>query len=502
MTQLIPVTISTITPVHIGCGEDYEPTGYVFDGDVLYPFQPDSSLMGKIHGSLGFSPTLQSVSMAFSSKLQDCKLLARHYVPANKGIGSLIARDLSQGRFPKAIERTFYHPYTQFPVLPGSSLKGAIRTAILNRLAAEGPARLSDSTMESTLLGGSFENDPLRLFALADAHCTAGSEEATHVANKHGRHRDNGTPISVGDHKQNYFECIKGFLPDSFRTELRFSNKVHSTQDRNVTNFDWLRDACNAHYRRMLQDEIRILKQCGLPQAAATLSSILDVVLTSRTGFLLQVGKYAGADTLVVDRYKGILGKKYKTPLPLSIHYCSINGNMQPLGWVWVESNPQDDRVLPLLRRLAASQADPAMKTRQAEFRKLQEQQQEAKAAASALKARQAEEQAVRAAAAEVERQAEVARAERMATMTPQMQQVENLREKLAARVGQKKQAVGGEIYGLLQTELKSAAAPEWQATEREALIAVVEEYGPQLIALDPKELRKKFKPLTEALRV
>ncbi|MEJ2445570.1 MAG: hypothetical protein P8Y42_19325, partial [Exilibacterium sp.] len=30
--------ISTLSPVHMGCAEDYEPTNYVLDEDVLYAF--------------------------------------------------------------------------------------------------------------------------------------------------------------------------------------------------------------------------------------------------------------------------------------------------------------------------------------------------------------------------------------------------------------------------------------------------------------------------------
>lgn len=32
------LTISTLSPVHVGCGEDYEPTNYVMQDDCLYHF--------------------------------------------------------------------------------------------------------------------------------------------------------------------------------------------------------------------------------------------------------------------------------------------------------------------------------------------------------------------------------------------------------------------------------------------------------------------------------
>ncbi len=37
-------TISTLSPVHIGCGEDYYPTNYVIDGGLLHHFSEEGLL--------------------------------------------------------------------------------------------------------------------------------------------------------------------------------------------------------------------------------------------------------------------------------------------------------------------------------------------------------------------------------------------------------------------------------------------------------------------------
>jgi CRISPR-associated protein Csm5 len=38
------LAITPLSPVHIGTGEDYEPTQYVIDGDGLYSFSPEAAL--------------------------------------------------------------------------------------------------------------------------------------------------------------------------------------------------------------------------------------------------------------------------------------------------------------------------------------------------------------------------------------------------------------------------------------------------------------------------
>ena len=38
--QTHKVYLTPISPIHIGCGEDFEPTNYVIDANVLYHFEP------------------------------------------------------------------------------------------------------------------------------------------------------------------------------------------------------------------------------------------------------------------------------------------------------------------------------------------------------------------------------------------------------------------------------------------------------------------------------
>lgn len=36
----VNLAITPLTPIHIGCGQDFEPTNYVIDGGVLFHFDP------------------------------------------------------------------------------------------------------------------------------------------------------------------------------------------------------------------------------------------------------------------------------------------------------------------------------------------------------------------------------------------------------------------------------------------------------------------------------
>jgi CRISPR-associated protein Csm5 len=73
------------------------------------------------------------------------------------------------------IERTFFNPVNGAPVLPGSSLKGAIRTALLDGINGErslaGQERSLD-LQQRLFRYDRFEQDPMRLIQLMDAGFT------------------------------------------------------------------------------------------------------------------------------------------------------------------------------------------------------------------------------------------------------------------------------------------------------------------------------------------
>jgi len=89
------------------------------------------------------------------------------------------------------IARHAFDPVSGLPILPGSSLKGAMRTAILEKLRAGRPYPLSDQDagkhynasrkareMERDILEGSFQTDPLRLLKVGDCVFRPGSYKA------------------------------------------------------------------------------------------------------------------------------------------------------------------------------------------------------------------------------------------------------------------------------------------------------------------------------------
>ena len=114
---------------------------------------------------------IREVQRFFYAMRQECRQAGRLEVPVAAGVAERyedrvgqVAQRESGGRVIinlLAIERTAHHPHTGRPYLPGSSLKGAMRTAWLNQLDKGAPTtsepREFSSKIEADLLGGSFD---------------------------------------------------------------------------------------------------------------------------------------------------------------------------------------------------------------------------------------------------------------------------------------------------------------------------------------------------------
>ena len=45
--QTHKVYLTPLSPIHIGCGEDFEPTNYVIDGTTLFNFEPSQLVLNE-----------------------------------------------------------------------------------------------------------------------------------------------------------------------------------------------------------------------------------------------------------------------------------------------------------------------------------------------------------------------------------------------------------------------------------------------------------------------
>lgn len=178
------VSLTPLSPLHIGCGEDYEPTNFVADSDkqILYFFDPSlvplTAGEKKRLGQIARSGSIREIYKFYDSHFQLYSAYASNVVPFDRDIRKKIEKlrsgdfgvgGLSSNRL--EIPRTMYSckGKKNLPYVPGSTMKGAIHTAFLDRLSEnyKGPV-LENRELDKVLLKGTMNNSPMKLISLSD----------------------------------------------------------------------------------------------------------------------------------------------------------------------------------------------------------------------------------------------------------------------------------------------------------------------------------------------
>ena len=543
------LALTPLSPIHIGCGEDFEPTNYVIDDGVLYGFDPSRAVLtdgqkNKLMEAAN-KASLQAIQRFFKDNAQMFKAQADVLMPVSAGVAQAYEQKIGRAANIEAsgnivfnqlfIERTSYTGRLSQPYIPGSSFKGAIRTAILDDLNRGQPARQDETNhrgavkgdlVEKRLLKGDFATSPLRLLKVADLMPDQTYEPARRVLYAVNRKKkqiikdgQELQPKGIAARK----ECIlhgqyRAFVADAVLPSLdpHLDSKNTPAVELRPTDLHKIASQSNAYNQTRLQRELALLDGRGLVNPAwkqnleQLLGGDLGAKLRSGDAFLIRLGRYGGAESKTlsgegVAQIKIMQGKGQPAVMQdttKTVWLAAENENEQkhllPFGWAVVEIDPQAD--LPQLKAWCAAESKgrPVMT-------ELRQQFDAEKRAAQQLKADNAAQAIAKAAAKLAELVAAEQRSQALASMSPQGQLIETLRQKceeLEARItggNFKKQAADANKAGLYQdatrlvkTALESA---DWSAADKQALADRLDLWLPKVVApWDAKEQRKKLK--------
>lgn len=536
----LPLALTPLSPIHIGCGEDFEPTHYVIDDGLLYGFDPARAMLpehlGKRLGELGDKADLLGIQRFFREHSAHFTPFADTLIPVAQGLAADYKKQVGQvanregnGKFAinlLSIERTS-HTGGQ-PYIPGSSFKGALRTAWLDRLnngqrVTDPDERRNVSKLEKRLFDGDFATSPLRLIKPSDLMPVGDiARQVLYALNlKKDRVLDKATgqerlPRGVVARK----ECIQPGQFRAFTGSLTLQDLLGQTDpdprkrttpapSLRLNDIAQLAHATNRYHLPRLRAEIQQLDQRG--QVSPAWKKAIETLLTAEIGplldsgraMLIRLGRYGGAESKTlsgegVAQIKIMQGngqpaiyESHTRTVWLAAETSNDRKHLLPFGWTLVEIDPQGE--LPQLRAWCQQQAAarPDMDAIRQRFA--------AERAAAAARAAQQHAERQAAEAAEQARQAAAAeRAARLQTLSANLQAVETFIDECRKR---HEQLRGGKdkpntTYHAKANALARLAHEEsgWTQEEKTAAADAIEAWLPQIVAIDAKEIRKKLK--------
>lgn len=406
--EMYRLLITTLSPVHISTGDSYQPTNYVISDGMLYEFDTgvvvdtlssaDRKQLLDISNQRPDHEMIKRVQQFFFERRRSLMERAVNYIPVLPGVAKLYAERIGQAASHEAsgsqvvnkleIDRTGYDVITHRPILYGSSLKGAIRTALLDKINNNaGLKKVKDGRtgemrdennmeLQQRLFRyrpGKFELDPMRLVHLADAIWSGNGLHPAQVYlavnRKKAAVRDTSGKLikSQAESRGLYqlLECIPAWRYRTFTGQLNMQS-VAGLDDKYTDKMPFkdlrfsindIAKACNAFYTPILEKEIELMREGGYLDASwgKSIEKLMQKSTEKRQRaevFLLRVGRHSGAESVTLNGVRKIKIMKGKGQRPdydydkeaRTWWLAAVNKDQEkgflPFGWLFVEVFP------------------------------------------------------------------------------------------------------------------------------------------------------------------
>lgn len=364
MQEMIKCLLTILTPVHVGCGEVFEPTGFTIDEqeEALVVFDPLDFIEGLgdderqrfaticAQGSLESLLEIYKFMRERKVKGRYVKLCAGfldHYQKAI-AIGSKERRRIRSELNNFTVHRTAFLPIGNQPYIPGSALKGSLRTAYLNAVAEKTAPmdlkrwkRPQDKAreLEKRLLGGAFDTDPFRLLKVSD-FLPVGTVE-TKIIYAVNRKKKPSKFEARGPYQM--LEVIKPGA--SFEGTIQVQPAPPAMDLVRPFKLDILLKSALYYYYHECEREAAELAGIG--------STPFKV--PSKDGYPVRIGRHSGAESVTIKGYREIriMQGKGQTPkwmdrattlwLAAESRTSPTNKYLRPFGWAFIEPDGAAD---------------------------------------------------------------------------------------------------------------------------------------------------------------
>ncbi|KIM06096.1 MAG: hypothetical protein KN64_00955 [Sulfurovum sp. AS07-7] len=274
--------ITTLSPIHIGTGEDYEPTNFVINNGRFYNF--DEVLFYKSLNSLeqnSFNQKLDNWLMIidfYKSKAKEATKIARFDCKATKAVEErynkkLKNKDGTRNSNQFQIAQTFKNPNNFRAIIPGSSIKGMLDTVLKIYPPKE-------------------SNEVRQKLIISDALMVDGELEIGYSYRKH----------------KNTSKNNEGKIPQM--VEIIKPNSTFICQIKSEYSFDKMKSMMKSYH-----DDRKD-----------------SIYKETDNSFIARVGKYCGKEYMVDDG-KNVLNSYQK---PIATHTVYEENN-EPFGWIKIE---------------------------------------------------------------------------------------------------------------------------------------------------------------------
>ncbi len=426
----LPFRLEVLTPVHIGSGDVLSPLEYVIrkkNGKArLYRIDLQSWLMR--HGS---EQSVQNIiatgDISRIRRMLDEKVDEAAYAVSSSPIPDLsLAEDLGQalgGALPKSktgdVAAALRNPLDNSLYIPGSSLKGAMNTPLINWLDGllnkMGRPPLRDDPNKLKTMFGSISEHAMQALKVSDVAAPLSACAVVRARERNLDPKKNRNPASCEAIMPDCGDMWGRFLLDSPKGTPAITLPGGKTIP-----FAELVRLCNAFYSKRFTEEMK--KFYSLPHFrdvhAALCETQKKVMGLGSDSMLLRAGHYSHVESVTVDKNQPRTRKgKDGKPMPSGTTRTLADGRL-PFGWVLLHFCSPEEYEAGMAEAEAARRASVAEQTEQ--IHTLRQKAEEQAAQAALLKHQQEERRLAEAQKAAEEQKKREDLERRMAELPPE----------------------------------------------------------------------------------
>ncbi|MCS7214790.1 MAG: type III-A CRISPR-associated RAMP protein Csm5 [Thermodesulfovibrio sp.] len=388
MKSLVRFKLHVLSPIHIGCDDVYEPTSFVIDDKKgeLIEFDPIDFVRAlnekqreefiRVCSRESLLSVIKFVKANYNPKIGGRKVeVAQGVIEHYKKVLNLSSFDKKTIINQFTINKTSYNVQTNKPYIPGSSIKGSIRTAYLNILAKRAEIRnfwessnlLSRQDLENSeityrqigkkqiskkleqkLLKGEFSNDPFRMLKVSDFLPVGEVKTKIVYAVNRKKERISGETLAEKGGVYQIFEVIK---PGSvFEGFISIEQPLEGSGILEPLNFENLFSSLHSFYAGNLNREVKPLNEVlKIKHQAGIDANTKFKDKFKKDAFLIRIGRHSGAEAVTIEgnRHIKIMQGRDRPPLYLDRATTfwlasdspkpKTNNGLLPFGWAVIE---------------------------------------------------------------------------------------------------------------------------------------------------------------------
>ncbi len=343
--------LHVISPVNIGCDEVYEPSSFIIDekNKKLIEFDKfefyrslsgeDKKRFNSIISKSDISSLIDLIKFISSKKVtgkevEICSSVIERYTR----ILNLKPNEIKQEKFGNfQIIKSASNPYNNKPYIPGSSLKGSLRTGYLNELAKakynEIRYERNAQEVEKKLLGyKNPQDDRFKAIKISDfLPCNNVKTKIICAINKKKNKNEAGRGIPI--------------IIETISEESEFIGSISVLENANIETTRFLKSN-HAFYEKILKEETELLAKMGVSTNIYQAINKLFNAKLNNTAFCIRIGRHCGAEAITIEGIRKIKGSKKQDrslSSPTTIWLASQehkpidNSYLIPFGWCVLE---------------------------------------------------------------------------------------------------------------------------------------------------------------------